>query len=231
MDITPQTAASQGSIQSVKFMFESPADGLTALAGGGQVGATQLSTELSRITTVATAGDSVMLPPALPGLTLVVTNHGANAMQVYGTGTDTINDNAAASGVSQMAGSEVIYVCYGPGRWYCNGLGTGYAGSLETQSTANGLTASATQTQAAGTPITAMLAVFTTVGVAGNAATLPASVQGMVITVANNGANSMNVFPALGDKINALTANTAIAVVNATITIFYCSVAGQWLTK
>jgi hypothetical protein len=116
-------------------------------------------------------------------------------------------------------------------KWYANGLGTGYAGSLETQSTANGLTASATQTQVAGTPITTMFAVFSTVGVAGNAATLPASVQGMVISVANNGANAMSVFPALGDKINSLATNAAFSVTNATITIFYCSVAGQWLTK
>lgn len=232
MDVTPQTADVQGNTASVKLIFESPADGLTATAGGGQNGAAALTTELSRVTTVATAGDSVALPPAIPGLMLVVTNHGANAMQVYGTGTDTINDNASASGVSQMAGSEVIYVCYGPGKWYANGLGTGYAGSLETQSTANALTAHAGGGQGSATPITTMLAVFATVASAADSAVLPASVQGMTITVANNAAaNSMNVFPATGDHINALGANTALAVAAGTITIFYCAVAGTWLTK
>lgn len=232
MDVTPQTADVQGNIASVKFIFESPADGLIATPGGGQNGAAALTTELSRVTTVATAGDSVALPPAIPGLTLVVTNHGANAMQVYGTGTDTINDNASASGVSQMAGSEVIYVCYGQGKWYANGLGTGYAGSLETQSTANALTAHAGGGQGSATPITTMLAVFTTVGSAGDSAVLPAGVPGMVISVANNAAtNSMNVFPATGEHINALSANTALAVAAGTITIFYCSAAGTWLTK
>jgi hypothetical protein len=235
-DVTPASPNVKDEILSVKFLYESPADGLTALAGGGQNGATQLTTELSRVTTVATAGDSVQLPPSVPGLTIIVTNHGGAAMQVYGNGTDTINDNPSNVGVSQMAGSEVLYVCYGLGKWYANGLGTGYAGSLETLSTANGLTASATQTQAAGTIINTMFAVFTTVGVAGNAATLlspttPSSVQGMSITVANNGANSMNVFPDSGSKINALSVNAAFAVAASTITIFYCSTPGQWLTK
>ena len=54
-----------------------------------------------------------MLPPAVvnqgvtnqAGLTVLVINHGANPMQVFGSGTDTINDVAAATGVSQMQGS------------------------------------------------------------------------------------------------------------------------------
>jgi hypothetical protein len=161
----------------------------------------------------------------------VVTNHGANAMQVYGNGSDTVNDNASASGVSQMAGSEVIYGCYGPGKWYANGLGTGYAGSFETQSIANALVAHAGGGQGSATPITTMVAVFGTVATAGDSSILPASVQGMAISVANNGAASMNVFPASGDKINALAVNAAFAVAAGTITIFFCSVAGQWLTK
>jgi hypothetical protein len=229
-DVTPATPNVKDEILFVKFLYESTNDGLTALAGGGQNGATALTTELSRVTTVATAGDSVMLPPSVPGLTLIVTNHGANAMQVYGNGSDTINDVASGTGVSQMAGSEVIYGCYSLGKWYANGLGTGYAGSFETTSTTNGLTAGANSQglQTVGT----MIAVFTTVG-ASNGTTLPVGVQGMQITIINNGANSINVFPDAGSKINALGVNASFAQNNTTaaVTIYYCAVPGQWFTK
>jgi hypothetical protein len=231
-DVTPLQADIKGNLASVQYIYESPADGITATAGGGQAAAFPLSTELSRVSTVATAGDSVQLPVAVPGLTLVVTNHGANAMQVYGNGSDTINDVASATGVSQMAGSECIYACYGAGKWYVNGLGTGYAGSFETQSTANALTAHAGGGQGSAVPITTMFAVVTTVASAGDSVILPASVQGMVLSVANNAAvNAMNVFPATGEHINALSANTAFSVAAQSLTIFYCSVAGTWITK
>ena len=84
------------------FLLEMVQDGITALAGGGQTGATQIAGQTARISTVATAGDSVMLPQAIPGLELLLINKGANAMQVYGYGTDTIDDQASATGVSQM---------------------------------------------------------------------------------------------------------------------------------
>jgi hypothetical protein len=231
MDVTPyQPDQLHRDAKFSGLVYESATDGMTALAGGGQTGATQLSTELGRVATVATAGDSVMLPPALPGLDIIVTNHGANAMQVYGQPGDTINDVATATGVSQMAGSECIYACYGNGKWYVNGLGTGYAGSFETTSTTNGLTAGA-NSQGSQT-VSTMIAVFSTVG-ASNGTTLPVGVQGMSITIINNGANSINVFPDAGSKINALSANTAFAQNNTTaaVTIYYCAAPGQWFTK
>jgi hypothetical protein len=103
MDVTgqivnfSQTANRKGNIASVKYLFESSADNLTALAGGGQSGATQIGSEIARFTTVATSGDSAMLPPALEGLTIMVTNHGSKPMQVYGAGTDTINDQSSSN--------------------------------------------------------------------------------------------------------------------------------------
>src|SRR5213595_776251 len=93
------------------FIYETAKDTITAFAGGGQTNATQLLTQTSRVTTVATAADSVKLPPSFPGLELIVINHGSNPMQVFGSGTDTINDVATATGVSQMVNSTVIYTC------------------------------------------------------------------------------------------------------------------------
>src|SRR6516164_3417501 len=106
---------------------ETAADGVVAHAGGGQANATPIITQTTRVTTVASPGDSIVLPASQPGLELIIINHGLNPMQVYGLGSDTINDVAAATGVSQMQGSVVIYTCVTAGAWYTEGLATGYA--------------------------------------------------------------------------------------------------------
>jgi hypothetical protein len=63
------------------------------------------------VTTVASAGDAVLLPPAIAGLDMIVVNHGANPMQVYANGSGAINDVTRSTGVSQMQGSVVIFSC------------------------------------------------------------------------------------------------------------------------
>jgi hypothetical protein len=212
-----------------EFLYESASDGLTAHAGGGQGSALALTSELNRVSTVATAGDSVALPASAPGLTIIVENAAANPMQVYGSGTDTINGVATATGVSQMAGSVVIYTCYAAGAWYANGLGTGYAGSFETMSYANALTAHAGGGQGSATPITTMMSRFTTVATGNDSAILPTSVPGMNIVISNAAAsNSMNVFPDTGGQINALSTNAAFALAAGKTATFYCTVALQW---
>jgi hypothetical protein len=233
----------QNQIVQVGFLQESAADNITAFPGGGQTNATLLSNELNKVTTVATSGDSVKLPPSMPGLTLVVTNKGANSMQVYGSGADTIDDSAAATGVSQMRGSVVIYACHTAGAWYTEGLGTGFSssggGAFQTFSFADGLTAHAGGGQAAATPILASQVGFSVVATANDSAVLPPAVAGMQVDVINETATSMNVFPASqaqggavgGDKINTLAQNTAVAVTNAAPTIFYCLTTGTWWTK
>lgn len=229
MDVTPYTPdQTHRDARFTGLLYESPSDGLTAFAGGGQSSATPLTAELSRVTTVATAGDSVMLPPARAGLTLCVVNHGAKAMQVYGSGTDTINDVAYATGVSQMNGSECIYACYGNGAWYVNGLGTGYAGSFETQSYADGLTAHAGGGQGSATPITTMITRFTTVATGGDSAILPTGVAGMSIAVINAGAATLAVFPDTGSTINGGSANASVNVATGKTATFFTTLAGAW---
>jgi hypothetical protein len=215
------------------LFYESITDSITAHAGGGQANAVALTTEINRITTVATVGDSVSLPVSIAGLTIIVINHGANAAQVFGAGTDTIDDVLTTVGVSQMAGSVTIYSCTTAGAWYSNGIGTGYAGSFPTVSYANGLTAHAGGGQASGTPITACITRVTTVGSANDSATLPVSAPGMELTVNNAAAtNSMNLFPNPGgtgtEAINALGANAALAIPAGKTAFLTCAVAGQW---
>ncbi len=211
------------------LIYESATDNITAHAGGGQASATQLTTEINRVTTVATAGDSVVLPASAPGLTIIVINAAAKPMQVFGLSADTIDGVAAATGVSQMQKSMVIYSCTTAGAWTSEGLATGYNGSFQTMSSVDGLTAHAGGGQGSATPLTAMLNRVPNVGTAADSVLLPVSAAGMQITVTNaHASNSMNVFPATGESINALSANAAFAVAAGKTATFYCYTAGQW---
>lgn len=94
------------------------ADSLSALAGGAKSGATPLTGDINIVTTVATAADSVLLPTSVAGMVVYVSNTSANAMQVFGAGTDTINGVATGTGVSQAAGKTAVYVCATAGAWF-----------------------------------------------------------------------------------------------------------------
>lgn len=218
------------SISLSEFLYESATDNITANAGGGQTNATLLTSEMNKVTTVATAGDSVKLPASVAGLTIILENAAANAMQVFGLGTDTINGVATATGVSQMAGSVVIYTCYTAGAWYANGLGTGYSGSLETVSNQTGITAFSAGGQASATPLAYMMNTVTTAGAIGASVLLPSSNPGTQITVINNGANSINVFCPSGATMNG-TSNGSSALAASTVGLYFCIAANTWVSK
>src|ERR1700756_814082 len=84
--------------------------GATATAGGTKAAALQLGYGLNELSTVATNGDSVLLPYAFPGAVVIVSNDGAANAQVFGRGTDTIDAVATATGVVQSAAKRTIYL-------------------------------------------------------------------------------------------------------------------------
>jgi len=183
------------------------------------------------------SADSVILPPAKPGVILQVANNGANSMTVYAQGSDTINGVAAATGVSQMAGSTVTYTCLKAGTWTAQGIGAGAAGQFPTYSTQTGITAQHTApSQATGVPITASQAQITVCATAGDAVTMPPAKAGMEITLVNNGAASASVYPASaaqggvsGETVSVLVRRTRpIPLVITVPIIFYCFVTGTW---
>ena len=95
---------------------------ITAFAGGGQARATQLTGTMANVTVVATAADSVKLPLAQAGMLYFLSNSDStDSMQVFGAGTDTINDVATGTGVAQAAGKSAVYfaVTSAPaGKWF-----------------------------------------------------------------------------------------------------------------
>lgn len=87
--------------------------GVTAFAGGGQASATQLDYGINTVTVVATAADSVKLPPAVPGAVVVIRIEdasGADSCTVFGYGTDTIDGVASATGNAQADTKGKLYI-------------------------------------------------------------------------------------------------------------------------
>lgn len=221
--------AEVGGGYSGSFLTELAEDNITATAGGGQTNARLLTSQTSRIVTVATAGDSIRLPVSSAGLELLIVNSGTNSPQVYGFGTDTIDSLPSSVGVSQMPSSMVIYSCTTAGAWFTNGIGTGYAGSFPTVSYVSALTAKAGGGQSISTPLTTVLTRVAVVATAGDSVTLPVAVAGMQVIIANASlSNSLNIFPNNNDAINSLAANAAFASAAGKNVSFYCMIPGFW---
>lgn len=101
---------------------ETVAGAVTAKSGGGQSSATALTKVYNNVTVAAAAGDSVALPAAVVGLSVIVANNSsspANPIQVFGNNAagDTINGYATATGVPLGINSVAIFTCYTAGNW------------------------------------------------------------------------------------------------------------------
>lgn len=159
---------------------------IVAHAGGGKANATPLSTPLNHILTAANAADSVLLPPSQVGLTVLVGNDGANAIQVFGAGTDTVNSVATGTGVSQPAGSVVFYYCTSLGNWHYTVQESGTFTALTT-TTLNGNTVPTGTGNLAATASVSDLYIVdvkrTSASVTANATTTYANVTGLSFTV------------------------------------------------
>lgn len=206
---------------------ESSNTGLTALAGGGQAGATLCDRMVNTVTVVANIGDSVVLPPVVPGVCICLINAAVNAMQVFGTGTDTINGAASGTGVSQQGSSAVYYQANAKGTWIANGIGNGYSGQYATYSSQT-LTANTNNSQTLATPVTAMQANITAAAAANSSVKLPPCGAGMEITIINNGTNTVAVYGNGTDTING-SASTTMGT--GSVVIFFSFNSGSYFTK
>lgn len=107
------------------FKYDSFANGITAFATGGQTNAIPLTKQINQITTVANAADSVLLPPAVVGLTIKVVNVGGLAMAVFPcsaaqggvTGGDAINALSQNSSFSVANTKSCSFSCAVAGTW------------------------------------------------------------------------------------------------------------------
>ncbi|MDX2073786.1 MAG: DUF2793 domain-containing protein [Alphaproteobacteria bacterium] len=99
-------------------------------------------------------------------------------------------------------------------------------GRVALKANATGLSA-AGSTQGTATAITKQTNEFTTVG-ASQGGILPSPEQGEFIFVQNSGANALNVYPASGHSINALSANAAFSLAVGKNAMFWAATASKW---
>ena len=119
---TPGKALQDGyALQKLAQLIGSTQNNITAQADGTKANATPITAAKAHIATSAGAADSVLLPPGYPGLEITIFNGGANSIQVFGAGQDTINGVDTAVGVTQNNGISAVYTCYevvaGVGIW------------------------------------------------------------------------------------------------------------------
>jgi hypothetical protein len=93
------------------------ANALTALVSGGQTGAPLLPATFNRVTTVASAADSVMLPVAIAGSLVFVKNTSANALAIFPSKGDLINAAAVDAVYSLATVKSAIFFCCVNGTW------------------------------------------------------------------------------------------------------------------
>lgn len=101
--------------------------GLTATAGGTQAAALALpgTATLIEVDTVATTGDSVMLPQCVAPRVLDIINAGAGTLYVYGNSatnrataaTDTINGTAGSTAYQMATTIVARFICAKNGAW------------------------------------------------------------------------------------------------------------------
>jgi len=199
--------------------FAFPVNGYTAFATGGQASATQLDYGVSRITTCATAGDSVKLPLATAGASCIVINRGASAVDVFPQTGEAIDAFAANAALRQFAGSMQTFVCAVAGTW-----------NTANPLALNAITAFAGGGQGSATLLTQAINRVTVCATLGDSVKLPLAAVNQGITVINRGATGLDIFPFTGDAIDGLAANTAVRISSGASVTFYCAVAGTWNT-
>lgn len=154
-----------------------------------------LTRDYNIVTTVDNANDVVTLPAAIVGRYCLVKNEGANILQVY-----------PASGDDLGFGVDVSTTIR-PGAhfsWYTKDSTTWHQmDGLHRKTVRSGITASTTQTQGQG-PLTHDVNEVSTVANANDTVTLPTATSfSRTITIINNGANTLKIYPASGDNLGA----------------------------
>lgn len=132
---TGTNSQNENSFFKVGYLRHSVQDSITAFAGGGQASATPLVAAYNRVSTVASAADSVLLPSCVSGasntfngtgnttgMEIIVTNAAAtNAMNVFPQSGQSINALSANTAFSLVAGKTATMFCSPAGGvWYIN---------------------------------------------------------------------------------------------------------------
>lgn len=198
---------------------------IVAHAGGGQGSATALTTEYNNVTTVASAGDSVVLPSASAGVRSIIKNNGTHDLAVFPATGDTINGGAANASITLPVGEQMIFSAIDSTDWESDVLVD------NTYSATTGIIAHAGGGQGSATAITTFYNNVTTVATAADSVVLPTAFLGNRIIIKNSGANDLAIFPASGASINGGSANASLTCPVGSTKIFDGISATDWETE
>jgi len=106
-------------------------------------------------------------------------------------------------------------------------IGNNTTAIAELNTTESGITASTTQTQGQ-QPLTKHWNQVSVVANTSDVVTLPSAVAGFVCGIRNDGANTLQIFPASGDKINAIAIDGALSTTAGQHIIMVAVDATQW---
>ena len=99
-------------------------------------------------------------------------------------------------------------------------------GRIAFKAIATGISAAGTN-QGTATVLSKSINAVSTVG-SGQGVQLPTPEAGEVLLIANQGANSLSVYPASGHTINALSANAALSMATDTRKLFFAATSSAW---
>lgn len=172
---------------------------------------------------VATSG-GVYTPATVASGTGISTTTGSGTLQINNTGVTSLAGTANQAAVSASTGSVTIST---PATFVAPGTIQDTTGML--YSTAAAVSA-AGSTQGTATALTKSYNVVTTVASSTGVALPTPSAAGFRVVVVNKGANTLNVYPAVGGAIDAAGTNTAVTLlVNGTAT-YQAASTTQWYT-
>ncbi len=117
--VTVSGNVSAGNVIATGYHIRSVGTGISA-AGTTQGTATALTKEFNQVTTVS-SNQGVVLPTAVAGMAIVITNTSANSLNVYPASGAAINTLSANAAVTQAAGSTLQFVAMTSTQWYTVG--------------------------------------------------------------------------------------------------------------
>jgi hypothetical protein len=108
-----------GNVITGKYLVNSIQTGITA-AGSSQGTGTALANTINIVNTVA-SGAGVVLPTAVAGMTVYITNTSANSLLVYPASGATINELSTNAALTQVTKATLHYVAASSTQWYSVG--------------------------------------------------------------------------------------------------------------
>jgi len=165
----------------------------TSSAAQGDV---PLTSDYNNVITVTNNNDAVTLPAALAGRYCLVRNSAStNTLTVYPASGDDLGFGVNVA-TKIKPGAQFTWFASDTTNWY-------QQEGLIRQTVTSGITASTTQTQGQ-QPLTTDVNEVSTVANANDVVTMPtATSYSRTITIINNGANTLQIFPASGDNLGA----------------------------